>query len=166
LLNAAELSAGARDARVAEVEIVNPELLVKLALPVGWSGEEAEHHAIAVAHQETSDRVAPRISSLQPRAEEKLRGAEHTGGQNDPASPELRADAGARIDALHALDAPARLDELGSHGMRPELQSALEQRRENVRCDVVLGADRARVGIARRAGHAARAIRKVRVVDR
>ncbi len=165
LLNAAKLSRGARDGLVPEVVIVDADLLVKLLVGVRRRREEAEHHAIAVAEEVASDDVAAGVQALELGGEQQMRRAEHAGGEDEPPGAQGERATRLGIQTLDVRQALAIGDEATDDGARAKLESPLKQRRQHVRGDVVLRTDRARVGIARRARDAARALSVVGVVD-
>jgi hypothetical protein len=65
LLNAAELASWPTQGRMAEIEIVDTQLLVEEALRVGYPREDSEDNLVIVPHEITAHDMASRVQPLE-----------------------------------------------------------------------------------------------------
>jgi hypothetical protein len=154
LLDRPQLPPRRRGIFVTEVEVVDPDLLVELPNRVRRAREDPEDDGVLVAHEVAAHRGAGRVRPVEPRGEKEVRGPQRPGGEDE--APRAKREPAPR-PAVYAADgrhAPALRLEPHGHRARPQREPAFQEARQNRRGQVVLGADRAGEGIARRAADA------------
>src|SRR5215217_7187924 len=101
LLDRAQLASSPVRLMVAEVQVVDADLLLELPGTRRAAGEDTEHDAIEVPHQVATHHMATRVVAVEARGEDQMGRADRATGQHDVPRSIHRSLTGTSIGADH-----------------------------------------------------------------